>query len=149
MNQSDLCDVCGKEPVTATAAMPGIAVTFGYCKGCLKAGAHPYPMVVANTALMGGMENAHPGWQQLVDDTLARLGRTREEFYASVEADMQGFAEAEARANEEFAATEEGQPCWRMHPAGCDCVPCRMYARERASEEASDAHFDDQAWRLP
>jgi hypothetical protein len=106
---ASLCDVCGERPSAGVGAMPGVPVSFAYCKDCLKANAHPYAMVVANTAMLGGLERTATWWQSLVKDTLAHLGKTHEEFEASVLADMQEFEAAEARANEEFARTEEGQ----------------------------------------
>ncbi len=108
------CDVCGENPPVGVGAMPGVPASFAYCKGCLKANAHPYPIVVANTAMLGGLEQAAPWWQQLVHDTLTHLGKTREEFEASVRADMEEYEAAEARAREEFERTEEG---------GYGCMP--------------------------
>jgi hypothetical protein len=106
-----ICDVCGERPSLGVGAMPGVPISFAYCKDCLRANAHPYAIVVANTAMLGGMDGAAPWWVQLVEDTLAHLGKTRAEFDASVLAEQQEFEAAEARANEEFARTEEGQPC--------------------------------------
>lgn len=128
MNQSDLCDVCGNGPSIGVGAMPGIPASFAYCKECIQANAHPYAIVVAYTAMLtqepqASLSDTAPWWQQLVADTLARLGKTRAEFDAAVLADQQEFEAAEARANEEFARTEEGGPCFRIDPTGATFLP--------------------------
>lgn len=110
---SSTCDVCGKNPAAGIGAMPGVPISFAYCKDCLKANAHPYAIVAANTAMIGGMAQAAPWWQQLVDDTLQHLGKPRELFDSDVALEMAEFEAAEAQANAEFAKTEEGGPCWR------------------------------------
>jgi hypothetical protein len=105
------CDVCGEREATGVGAMPGVPISFAYCKDCLRANAHPYAIVVANTAMLGGMAEAAPWWQQLVDDTLAHLRKSRERFDGDVAAEIAIMAEEERRVNAEFMATEEGQPC--------------------------------------
>jgi hypothetical protein len=112
---ASLCDVCGQNPAAGVSSMPGVPVSFAYCKDCFEANAHPYAIVVANTAMLGGLASTATWWQHLVNCTLAHLGKTHEEFAASVLADQQEFEAAEARANEEFAKTEEGsETCWSL-----------------------------------
>jgi hypothetical protein len=110
-----MCDVCGQNPPLGVGAMPGIPASFAYCKDCLKAGAHPYAIVVANTAMLMMEPQATfeadtaQWWQQLVADTLGHLGKTREQFDTDVDLERQEFAASEARANAEFEATDEGR----------------------------------------
>jgi hypothetical protein len=79
------CDTCHKNDAIGFAAMPGVPMSFAYCRECLNAGAHPYNMVVANTALIGGMASAADWWIALVDATLKHLGKSRTQFDEDVE----------------------------------------------------------------
>lgn len=78
------CDVCGNQGIVGVAAMPGVPGSFAYCRACLGANAHPYAMVVANTAMIGGLADAAEWWKQLVDDTLTHLAIDRDKFDADV-----------------------------------------------------------------
>jgi hypothetical protein len=66
------------------ASVPGVPYSAAYCGTCLEANAHPYFIVVANTAYIGGLEHAAPWWQDLVRDTLVHLNKTPDEFSADV-----------------------------------------------------------------
>lgn len=86
------CNVCSKSKAKGVAAMPGVAGSFAYCKGCLEANAHPYPMIVINTALLGQYPDAGTDvlastadwWIDMVECTLTHLEISREKFDADV-----------------------------------------------------------------
>jgi len=54
-------------------------------------------VLVANTACLGGLEQADEGWQGMVEDTCAHLGTTLEQFRADVETAMITMAELDAQ----------------------------------------------------
>lgn len=90
------CDVCGNEPAVGVAAVPGVPISMAYGANCLRANAHPYGIVVANTALAGGYDACAEWWKQMVDDTLSHLNKTREEFdrdVAGVETEIERMEE--------------------------------------------------------
>jgi hypothetical protein len=78
------CDVCNERASVGVAAVPGVPMSCAYCKECLQANAHPIYVVIGNTALVGGYDNAADWWQHIVDCTLQHLGKTREWFDAQV-----------------------------------------------------------------
>jgi hypothetical protein len=78
------CETCQKEPPVAVVCVPGVPYSAAYCESCLAANAHPWPILVANTACIGGLDMAHEGWRALVRDTCAHLGRTLAEFESEV-----------------------------------------------------------------
>lgn len=79
-----LCDVCQTGRPKGVYAMPGVPGSFAYCDACLQANAHPYGVMVANTAMIGGLAEAADWWQRIVDDTLAHLGIERDAFLQDV-----------------------------------------------------------------
>lgn len=85
MKSPDLtCDVCNNEPAKGVASVPGVPVSVAYGEKCLAANAHPYGIVVANTALIGGYEHAAGWWRDMVDCTLSHLAIPRDKFNADV-----------------------------------------------------------------
>lgn len=86
------CEVCKKNQAVGVACVPGVPYSAAYCKECLEANAHPYFIMVGNTACIGGLEHAHPEWAEMVRCTLVHIGKTQEEFDKDV---------AEAIKNEE------------------------------------------------
>lgn len=80
------CEVCNDEPVAGVAAMPGLPISVGYGIECVKANAHPYGLLVANTAFSGDGAAADQAewWMEMVACTLARLGKTEDEFWEDV-----------------------------------------------------------------
>ena len=66
------------------SSVPGVAYSAGYCSKCFEAGAHPLPVLISNTALMGGIDNCHEWWNEMIDITLAYLGKTKEWFNSQV-----------------------------------------------------------------
>ena len=92
------CDVCGVNPQIGVAAVPGVPMSVAYCEECLRANAHPYGILVINTALLGGYEHAAEWWQQMVDDTLAHLSKPRERFDLDVEVELRNIDKAFAES---------------------------------------------------
>jgi len=83
-----VCDVCGENPEVGVAAVPGVPMSVSYCQECLRANAHPYGIIVVNTAMVGGYSEAAGWWQDMVDDTLRHLGKTRQQFTIDVEMEL-------------------------------------------------------------
>lgn len=104
------CDVCGEHEEVGVASVPGVPMSVAYCTECLRANAHPYGIMVINTALIDGYDNASEWWQQMVDDTLAHLGKTREQFDRDVEIEMKAMAEWEMPPMAEPAPRDPSDP---------------------------------------
>jgi hypothetical protein len=82
------CDVCGENPEVGVAAVPGVPMSVAYCEECLRANAHPYGIMVINTSLVGGYDQAAEWWQEMVDDTLRHLDKTRQQFDLDVDHEL-------------------------------------------------------------
>lgn len=104
MEQTTGCDVCGNEPSVGVAAIPGMPVSVAYGKSCLRANAHPWDLLVANTAMCGGFAQTAEWWQEMVLSTCNHLGRPLSEFEADVRTEI---AEEDLRLSE-WAETAEG-----------------------------------------
>ena len=78
------CYVCNDEPEVGVACVPGVPVSVAYGQKCLEANAHPWFVLVTNTAIGGGYDNMAPWWKKMVDDTITHLGKTREQFDVDV-----------------------------------------------------------------
>lgn len=78
------CNVCDNEPAVGVCCVPGLPVSVAYGKNCLEADAHPWSLLVANTAIVGGLENTAEWWREMVQHTCSHLGKTIEEFNANV-----------------------------------------------------------------
>lgn len=83
-----ICETCNERESIGVAAMPGVPMSFAYCLACLKANAHPYWAVVANTACVGSLDACGEWWRDLVAATLKHLGKSREEFDRDVAAQL-------------------------------------------------------------
>lgn len=82
------CQCCNDEPAVGAAAVPGMPITIVWGQRCLEAEIIPYSLLVANTAMIGGLADAAPWWRALVKRTLKYFGKTDEEFEADVARDM-------------------------------------------------------------
>jgi hypothetical protein len=74
------CESCGdshalEEPVS----IPGIGLGVWMCRQCLRANSWPYPIVVAQQAILG-IGEGNRAWQSLVTDTLHAHGVPRLTF---------------------------------------------------------------------
>lgn len=74
------CEVCGEEEAVGVASVPGVPISVAYGPKCLEANAHPWGILVANTAILGGLEHTAAWWQHMVKCTCTHLGRTLDEF---------------------------------------------------------------------
>lgn len=91
------CDVCHQVKEVHVRSSSCGPISFAYCIECLQKGLEPYWAVVAylSSAVSQGSDlepdkdMIHPGYQRLIDDTLEVVGKTREEFYADVDKDIQ------------------------------------------------------------
>lgn len=79
-----ICDVCDKNEAIGTGCVPLVPITVAYCRECLEANAHPWDVLVANTACLDGLELANEMWREMVTDTCKHLGKTLEQFNAEV-----------------------------------------------------------------
>jgi hypothetical protein len=74
------CEVCHDEPALGVASVPGVPVSVAYGRKCVAANAHPYHILVANTAAIGGYGEASTWWREMVDATLEHLSIERAKF---------------------------------------------------------------------
>ena len=82
------CNVCGEETAVGVASMPGVPASFAYGRRCLDANAHPYGIVVANTAMIGDLEHTADWWKEIVACTLRHLDVPVLQFNQDVAAAM-------------------------------------------------------------
>lgn len=87
----ETCDVCGAEPSVGVVSVPGVPCSMSYGRRCIDAGAHPWGILVANTACIGGLQHAAPWWKTMVEDTCRHLGKTIDEFNRDVDASLKEF----------------------------------------------------------
>lgn len=78
------CETCETTNAIGVASVPGIPYSAAYCASCLKANAHPWWLVVGNTADIGGLDDAADWWVEVVEDTCRHLGRSMSEFNSAV-----------------------------------------------------------------
>jgi len=84
------CDVCGS-PACGVAGSALGACSFAYCRDCLAMHAEPYGMTVAMCAMNGaGRECFAPWFWPVIEGTCRRAGKTEEEFWAEVRAEIEG-----------------------------------------------------------
>lgn len=83
--QKLLCGVCNKNEQVGVCCVPGVPYSTGYCEECLRADAHPYDILVAQTAILGGIEGTNLAWQEMILNTLIHLEKEIEEFEEDVQ----------------------------------------------------------------
>lgn len=89
-----MCEVCNKEKAVGVACVPAVPYSAAYGKNCLEANAHPWHILVANTAMMGGLEYACEEWVQMVQDTCNHLDRPIKRFQREVKATILRMGQA-------------------------------------------------------
>src|SRR5690349_9471515 len=99
-----LCEVCDGEPAVEVVAVPGIPLSAAYGSLCLGANAHPWHILVAATADMGGLAGAEAWWIDMVDDTARHLGRSHGDFVTDVVHAWFAIAEMERKVIERHGA---------------------------------------------
>jgi|GEM_PF-2255340 len=103
------CDVCSQVKELHVRASSCGPISFAYCVECLQKGAEPYGALAAylsqvvdkGSDLEPDKNMIHPGYQQLIDVTLEVVGKTREEFYAAVDKDIQDYIDFMNNLDEE------------------------------------------------
>lgn len=90
---ANLCDVCNKNESVGVACVPGVPISMAYCRECLQVNAHPYYVLVANTAMCGGLDQMNDEWKGMVTDTCKHLGKTIEQFNLDVQDDIKKLEE--------------------------------------------------------
>lgn len=99
------CEVCRREPAVGVGAVPGVPYSAAFGEACLAAGASPLWVVVANTALAGGLQHAADWWiEEMVEPTLTHLGVSREDFDRQVAQAIAEFEQEETKQRAEAAA---------------------------------------------
>ena len=97
-----LCEVCNKNEIVGVACVPGIPYSAGYCVECLRANAHPWDILVANVACIGGLDKAHGGFVHMVECTCKRLGKTLDQFKEEVQQSIKSL--------EKYDGYEDSEP---------------------------------------
>lgn len=79
-----MCEVCNDERAVSAASVPGVPMTVAYGKRCLEANVHPYGVLVAATADLGGLINASHWWREMVQRTCQYLKVSMAQFNEDV-----------------------------------------------------------------
>lgn len=82
------CQCCDNEPAVGVASIPGVPMSIAWGRKCLDAQVVPYWVAVANSAMIGGYDQAAEWWKETVEDTLAYFDKSMEQYLADVAADM-------------------------------------------------------------
>ena len=109
------CNVCNNEESVGVACVPGVPMSVSYGRKCLEANAHPWGVLVANTACIGNYDECAEWWQQMILDTCKHLIRTLDEFKKDVE---QALVEEDAY----FEKLKEEEDAWNKSKA--DTTSC-------------------------
>lgn len=78
------CEACEENEAIAVCSVPAVAMSCAYCARCLREGIQPYHILVANTACLGGWDQAAEWWKTMVRTTLKFKNKTEAEFLADV-----------------------------------------------------------------
>lgn len=82
------CEACNKNEAVGVACVPGVPMSVAYCQECLQANNHPMPVLIANTACIGGLNHAAEFWKKMVSASLKHQGKTLEWFNEEVKESM-------------------------------------------------------------
>lgn len=99
MARHGVCEVCGKEAPIVVAASTLGACSNDYCEECLNEGLEPYNDIVG-TVWCVGWDNLAVWAKDKIEHTLKKLGKTKEDILADVEA-------TEKRFNDDMRKMEE------------------------------------------
>lgn len=95
------CEVCGKEAPVVVAAYTLSSCSSAYCEECLNEGLEPYSDIVGIVWCVG-WDDLAVGAKDKIERTLKKLGKTKEDVLADVEA-------TEKRFNEDMRKMEENR----------------------------------------
>lgn len=84
------CEVCGKEVPVVVAASPLSACSSAYCEACLNECLEHYIDIVG-TVYCVGWDNLSVWAKDKIERTLKKLGKTKEDVLADVEATEKRF----------------------------------------------------------
>lgn len=90
------CEVCGAPEVHGVCSVPGVPYSAAYCRPCLEKDLHPMWILIANTASIGGLDQAAPWWREMVEHNLKGQDKTLEWFNEQVAENIRAVAEKEA-----------------------------------------------------
>lgn len=85
------CDVCGDEAIGVASSTLG-AVSFAYCRECLRVGAD-VPSIVAFSIASCGIDNVHEWVRNMIEPTIQRAKITRQQFDTMVKEAEQELAD--------------------------------------------------------
>lgn len=97
-----ICEVCKKNISVGVYCVPSVPISCAYCQECLNMDAHPWWVLVSNTACCGGLHNTADWWKWMVTNTYNHLGKSLGEFLVDVEKDilkLQEYFETEKQIN--------------------------------------------------
>lgn len=81
-----ICEVCKQNVSVGVYCVPSVPISCAYCEECGKANAHPWWVLVSNTACGGGsLDKMALWWREMVEDTCKHLGKTLDEFNSDVQ----------------------------------------------------------------
>jgi hypothetical protein len=79
-----ICEVCEQNQAIGVCCVPGVPYSAAYCRECATANNHPMHILIANTASLGGLQEAVDWWQEMVTSSLRNQGKTLEWFNEQV-----------------------------------------------------------------
>lgn len=65
-----VCESCGAAHRIRLVTLPGVPVSAALCPKCLTGGVYPLGLLLAHTAVIGGMRNANTWWFEVVHRSL-------------------------------------------------------------------------------
>lgn len=107
--QMPTCEVCKQNVSIGVYCVPSVPISCAYCEECANAGAHPWWILVSNTACIGGLAKTADWWKWMVTDTCNHLGKTLEEFNTDVQKSLNQL--------EEYMQKDYEKECKRLFDA--------------------------------
>lgn len=77
-----VCDVCGAPSHGVASSSAARGSSYAYCADCLIAGLEPYDAIVALAFCCSGLDGLVEGYDEIIDKSLAKVGKTREDALA-------------------------------------------------------------------
>lgn len=105
-----ICESCRKNESVGVCSVPAVPYSAAYCQECLNADSHPMFILIANTAINGGLEHCADFWKEMVEHSLKHQGETLKWFNIAVENSIREFdkiAEEHDRAIEQMEKDNE------------------------------------------
>lgn len=80
-----ICDCCGIHQACDVASMPFVPISISYCIPCIYSNNYPMWLLVANTAMIGGLDEANSDWQDMVYSSLQYQDVSLDQFNDKVQ----------------------------------------------------------------